>query len=119
MMEPVQGYAAFNARSPLKSFSFERREPGPHDIVIDILYCGVCHTDIHQTRNEWGGAIYPMIPGHEILGRVSAAGSSVTRFSPNDIAAVGCFVDSDRRCSYCQKGMQQFCDEITWTYNSP
>lgn len=114
----VQGYAAAGARAPLGPFRFERREPGADDIVIDILYCGVCHTDIHQTRNEWGGSSYPMVPGHEILGRVSRVGSRVKRFKPGDVAGVGCFVDSDRTCSFCRKGLEQYCDRVVWTYNS-
>jgi len=117
-MLPVKSYAALKAKAPLGPFRFERREPGDHDVVIDILFCGVCHTDIHQTRNEWGGSLFPMVPGHEIVGRVSRVGSGVQRFKPNDLAGVGCFVDSDRSCAYCEEGLQQFCDHVVWTYNS-
>lgn len=118
-MPKVKGYAATKAASGLKPFEFERRRPGEKDVLIEILYCGVCHTDIHQTRNEWGGALYPMVPGHEIVGRVAGVGKSVQRFKTGDMAGVGCFVDSDRRCGFCKKGIQQFCDNVVWTYNSP
>lgn len=114
----VKSYAAFHANSSLKPFCFNRREPGEHDVLIDLLYCGVCHTDVHQVRDEWGCSTFPLVPGHEIVGRVSRVGSHVTRFRPNDIAGVGCIVDSDRTCTYCQQGLQQFCDNLLWTYNS-
>jgi uncharacterized zinc-type alcohol dehydrogenase-like protein len=114
----VKGYAVSSAKSPLAPFAFERRAPGENDIVIDILYCGICHTDIHQTRDEWGGSVFPMVPGHEIVGRVSRAGVGVKRFKVNDLAGIGCFVDSDRTCAYCQRGLQQYCDHVVWTYNS-
>jgi uncharacterized zinc-type alcohol dehydrogenase-like protein len=114
----VKGYAVSSAKSPLAPWAFERRAPGENDIVIDILYCGICHTDIHQTKDEWGGSVFPMVPGHEIVGRVSRAGAGVKRFKVNDLAGVGCFVDSDRTCAFCQKGLQQYCDHVTWTYNS-
>jgi len=114
----VKGYAVSSAKSPLAPWTFERRAPGANDILLDILYCGICHTDIHQTRDEWGGGTFPMVPGHEIVGRVSRAGSGVKRFKVNDVAGIGCFVDSDRTCSYCQKGLQQYCDHVVWTYNS-
>jgi len=117
-MLQVKGYAASKAAAPLGPFAFERRLPGANDIVIDILYCGICHTDIHQVRDEWGGSVFPMVPGHEIVGRVSRAGAGVKKFKPNDLAGVGCFVDSDRTCAYCQKGLQQYCDHVVWTYNS-
>lgn len=112
------GFAAHDARSPLAPFTFERREPGPEDVLIDILYCGVCHSDIHQVRDEWGGSIFPMVPGHEIVGRVAAVGREVTRFAVGDIAGVGCMVDSCRTCGPCQDGVEQFCDQgPAWTYN--
>jgi uncharacterized zinc-type alcohol dehydrogenase-like protein len=114
----VKGYAASKANAPLVPFAFERRVPGENDILIEIFYCGICHTDIHQTRDEWGGSVFPMVPGHEIVGRVSRAGAGVKRFKVNDLAGVGCFVDSDRTCAYCQKGLQQYCDHVVWTYNS-
>src|ERR1019366_1250350 len=105
-MLQAKGYAASKAKASLGPFKFERREPGDNDILIDILYCGICHTDIHQVRDEWGGSKFPMVPGHEIVGRVSRVGSQVTRFKANDLAGVGCFVDSDRTCSYCGQGLQ-------------
>lgn len=118
-MLPVRGYAAFGAGRALESFQFERREPGAQDVLIDILYCGICHSDIHQARNEWGGSTFPMVPGHEIVGRVARVGSKVKRFKPGDTAGVGCFVDSCRKCAYCRKGLQQFCSTHTaFTYSS-
>lgn len=108
-MIKVNGYAAQNAASPLGPFSFERREPGDKDVLIEIAYCGICHSDIHQVRDEWGGSLYPMVPGHEIVGRVTKAGSKVRRFKVGDLAGVGCLVDSCRRCSHCRRGSQQFC----------
>ncbi len=118
-MIATRGYAALKAGSPLEPFQFERREPGPHDILIDILYCGICHSDIHQVRDEWGGAIFPMVPGHEIVGRVSRTGAKVKRFKKGDAAGVGCFVDSCRKCLYCKKGYEQYCTVHTaFTYNS-
>lgn len=115
-----RGYAALHTGAALAPFPFERRDPGPKDVVIEIQYCGVCHTDIHQVRNEWGGAVYPMVPGHEIVGRVVRAGSQVTRFKAGDLAAVGCMVDSCRTCPSCRAGEEQYCDKgATFTYNSP
>lgn len=117
-MLKTHGFAAPNAGSPLAPFSFERREPGPEDVLIDILYCGVCHSDIHQARDEWGGSIFPMVPGHEIVGRVAAVGNNVTRFAVGDIAGVGCMVDSCRSCQPCRDDAEQFCDRgVAWTYN--
>ncbi len=115
----VQGYAAFGAGRAFEPFKFERRDPGPHDVQIDILYCGICHSDIHQARNEWGGSVFPMVPGHEIVGRVHRVGNKVKRFKPGDIAGVGCFVDSCRKCPACKKGLEQFCSVHTaFTYNA-
>ena len=115
---PARGYAASGPAAPLEPFRFERREPGPRDVVIDILYCGICHSDIHQVRDEWGHSIYPMVPGHEIVGRVSRVGGEVTRFRPGDIAGVGCFVDSCRRCADCLDGEEQYCTvHLAATYN--
>jgi len=115
-----RGYAAQNSTTPLAPFSFERRDPGPKDVVIDIQFCGVCHSDIHQARDEWGGAVYPMVPGHEIVGRVTRVGSSVTKFREGDSVGVGCMVDSCRTCSNCKKGEEQFClVKTVFTYNSP
>ncbi|HEY9400129.1 MAG TPA: NAD(P)-dependent alcohol dehydrogenase [Luteimonas sp.] len=118
-MLSTPAYAATAAKSPLAPFTIERREPRAGEVLIDILYCGVCHTDIHQARDEWGGSTFPMVPGHEIVGRVSTVGESVTRFQPGDIVGVGCFVDSCRVCPHCQAGEEQFCDQgMTSTYNS-
>jgi uncharacterized zinc-type alcohol dehydrogenase-like protein len=113
------GYAAQGRNTLLTPFTFERREPREHDVMIEILYCGVCHSDVHQVRDEWGGAIYPMVPGHEIVGRVTRVGSQVTKFKVGDLAGVGCLVDSCRRCHSCKDGLEQFC-ENGWvgTYNS-
>lgn len=117
-MIKARAYAAQDKNSPLSAWEFERREPGPQDVVVDILYCGVCHSDLHQVRDEWGGSLYPMVPGHEIIGKVIRIGSSVTRFKPGDTAAVGVMVDSCRTCSSCQKKMEQYCEEgMTGTYN--
>ncbi len=113
------GYAAQSATSPLSPFSFVRREPGPQDVAIDILYCGVCHSDLHTARNEWQNTIFPAVPGHEIVGRVKAVGSKVTRFKPGDLAAVGCLVGSCRTCSSCKAGLEQYCEVgFVGTYNS-
>jgi uncharacterized zinc-type alcohol dehydrogenase-like protein len=117
-MLKVLGYATRGAESSLEPFSFERRKPGLHDVVIDIMFCGVCHSDIHQARNEWGGSIYPMVPGHEIVGRISQAGNGVSKFKVGDIAGVGCFVYSCRVCENCRDGEEQYCIEgSTPTYN--
>jgi len=113
------GCATRGPKTPLTPFTFERRDPRERDVMIEILYCGVCHSDIHQVRDEWGGAIYPMVPGHEIVGRVTRVGSQVTKFKVGDLAGVGCLVDSCRRCHSCKDGLEQFC-ENGWvgTYNS-
>jgi uncharacterized zinc-type alcohol dehydrogenase-like protein len=114
----ARGYAALTPKAPLVPFSFERREPREHDVVIDIQYCGICHSDIHQAREEWGEATFPMVPGHEIVGTVKAVGSKVKRFKVGDRAGVGCFVDSCRACPECQRGQEQYCSVLTsWTYN--
>ncbi|MFA5105364.1 MAG: NAD(P)-dependent alcohol dehydrogenase [Candidatus Micrarchaeia archaeon] len=114
-----KGYAAKQAKAALGPFDFQRREPGPHDVLIDILYCGVCHSDIHQVANDWQHSSYPMVPGHEIVGRVSAVGSQVTKFRVGDNAGVGCMVDSCRSCQACKENEEQFCPQGVWTYNSP
>ncbi len=117
-MIQVQGYAAKQAKAPLTPYSFERREPRPHDVVIDIKYSGICHSDIHQVNNEWGTSAFPMVPGHEIAGIVSQVGSEVTRFNVAERAGVGNFVDSCRKCTSCRNGLEQYCLEgATWTYN--
>ena len=114
-----KGYAAQTKAAPLTPFSFERREPGPGDVVVDILYSGICHSDIHQVRDEWGGSMYPMVPGHEIVGRVSAVGSDVTRFAPGDLAGVGVMVDSCRVCDQCKSQHEQYCEKgFVGTYNA-
>jgi uncharacterized zinc-type alcohol dehydrogenase-like protein len=115
----VKGYAAHKRGAALAPFNFERREPRDTDIVIDIQYCGICHTDIHQVRNEWGGSVFPMVPGHEIVGYVSRVGTKVKKFKPGDNAGVGCFVDSCRECANCRRGLQQYCEKgAVFTYNS-
>jgi uncharacterized zinc-type alcohol dehydrogenase-like protein len=117
-MTKTPAYAAPAAGSPLAPFSIERREPGPQDVQIDILFCGVCHSDIHQARDEWSGALFPMVPGHEIVGRVSAVGKEVTRFAVGDLAGVGCMVDSCRTCDPCKRDTEQFCEAgAAFTYN--
>lgn len=122
-MSKSKGYAALDSKSELKPYSFERREPLEHDLVIDIKYCGICHSDIHQTRDEWSEyqdeAIFPMVPGHEIAGVVSAVGKKVTKYKVGDKVGVGCFVDSCRTCPECKSGLEQYCTVGTiWTYNA-
>lgn len=118
-MTTVKAYAAKDAAAPVAPWQFERRDPGPHDVEFDILFCGVCHSDLHQIRNEWGNAIYPMVPGHEIVGRVTRVGDKVTKFRVGDLAAVGCLVDSCRKCTNCNDGNEQYCENgSSGTYNS-
>jgi uncharacterized zinc-type alcohol dehydrogenase-like protein len=118
-MYSTKAYAARAANSPLGPFSFDRREPMPNDIQLDILYCGVCHSDLHTVRDEWGGTTYPCVPGHEIVGRVVKAGRDVKNFREGDLAAVGCMVDSCRTCDNCRADLEQFCDKgVVFTYNS-
>ena len=115
----TKSFAAQNESTPLAPFSFQRREPGPKDVLIEIKYCGVCHSDIHQVRNEWGGSLYPMVPGHEIVGRITRIGSEVKKFKTGDLAGVGCFVDSCRKCPSCEEGVEQYCENgNSSTYNS-
>jgi uncharacterized zinc-type alcohol dehydrogenase-like protein len=117
-MPTVPAYAAADATSAVLPHPIERREPGSRDVVIDVLFCGVCHSDIHQVRNEWGNSLYPMVPGHEIVGRVSAVGSEVTKLKVGDMAGVGCLVDSCGQCDPCKRELQQFCEKIAApTYN--
>jgi len=112
-------YAAPAARARLGPFTIDRREPGPHDVLIDIRYCGVCHSDIHQVRDEWGDAAFPMVPGHEIAGTVSRVGSAVTHWKVGDTVGVGVFVDSCRRCEACVAGEEPYCEgSVSWSYNS-
>ena len=117
-MLATKGYAVKSASSAVEPFSFERRELGPHDVLITIDYCGICHTDIHQTRNEWGNGLYPMVPGHEIVGHVAKVGDKVSKFKAGDVAGVGCFVDACRVCGSCLDHQEQFCENgMTFTYN--
>jgi alcohol dehydrogenase (NADP+) len=119
MAQSIRGYAAQSATAPLAPHQFERRDPRPDDVVIDILYCGVCHSDIHTARNEWGGSKYPVVPGHEIIGRVASVGDKVTKFKVGDMVGVGCMVDSCQHCDACHQGLEQYCVEVpTFTYNS-
>ncbi|HVI46653.1 MAG TPA: NAD(P)-dependent alcohol dehydrogenase [Chitinophaga sp.] len=118
-MIPVYGLAIKQPGGPFDHWLFNRRTPGPDDILIDILYCGICHSDIHQVLNEWNNGTYPMVPGHEIVGKVSAAGKSTTGFQIGDIVGVGCYVDSCRSCRSCRSGQEQYCETgVSWTYNS-
>ncbi len=117
-MISVKGYAVQDAKDTLKPFSFTRRAPKPKDIVIKIHFCGICHSDIHQARNEWGGSKYPMVPGHEIVGTVESVGAKVKKFKVGDYAGVGCFVDSCRKCASCKEGLENYCEgQGSWTYN--
>ena len=118
-MTASRGYAAQQAKAALAPFAFERRTPGPTDIQIEIAYCGVCHSDLHQVRDEWGGAIFPMVPGHEIVGTVTGVGSRITKFKVGDLAGVGCLVNSCGTCANCADGEEQYCTTgATFTYNS-
>jgi len=118
-MIKTKGYAAASAKALLQPYAFERREPREHDVAIDIKFCGICHSDIHQARDEWGGSIFPMVPGHEIGGVVTAVGSKVTKYKAGDKVGVGCFVDSCRACAPCIQGFEQFCiHSPVFTYNS-
>ena len=119
-MSATLAYAATSKTAPLAPFSIERRAPGPDEVQIDILYCGVCHSDLHTARNEWQNTLYPSVPGHEIVGRVSAVGGNVSKFKPGDIAGVGCMVDSCQHCASCGDGFEQYCENgFTGTYNGP
>ena len=122
MPTKTPAYAAQSAKTPLAPFTIDRRDPGPTDVAFEILYCGVCHSDLHTARGEWPGITFPVIPGHEIVGRVTKVGGQVTRFKAGDLAAVGCMVDSCRSCPSCSKGLEQYCEGPsgpTWTYNAP
>jgi uncharacterized zinc-type alcohol dehydrogenase-like protein len=121
-MYKAKAYSATSATSPLASTTISRREPTEHDVQLEILFCGICHSDLHTVRNEWSdfmSTLYPCVPGHEIVGRVRKVGSAVTKFKPGDLAAVGCLVDSDGTCPECRAGLEQFCPNATFTYNSP
>lgn len=113
---PVHAYAAYTPHDHLAPFEFERRDPRPDDVVIEILYCGVCHSDLHTAHNDWGGTTYPIVPGHEIIGRVISVGKDVTKFKAGDHVGVGCLVDSCRECAECQHGHEQYCANSIFTY---
>ncbi|MEG3899237.1 MULTISPECIES: NAD(P)-dependent alcohol dehydrogenase [unclassified Microcoleus] len=120
-MYNTKAYSAASATSPLASDTIARRDPTEHDVQIEILFCGVCHSDLHSVRNEWSSlvsTVYPIVPGHEMVGRVTKVGSAVTKYKPGDLAAVGCMVDSDGTCPHCKDGIEQFCPNLTLTYNS-
>jgi uncharacterized zinc-type alcohol dehydrogenase-like protein len=122
MTYKTKAYSAASATSPLASTTIPRRDPTEHDVQIEILFCGICHSDLHQVRNEWSGVmptVYPIVPGHEIVGRVTKVGSEVNKYKPGDLAAVGCLVDSDRTCPQCKAGLEQFCPSLVLTYNGP
>lgn len=121
-MPNAKAYSAATVTSPMAPTTIPRREPTDHDVQIEILFCGVCHSDLHQVRNEWSGVmptVYPCVPGHEIVGRVTKVGSAVTKFKTGELAAVGCMVDSDGTCPECRAGLEQFCPNFTLTYNFP
>ena len=116
---PTKAYAVTSATSPVAPFTIERREPRAKDVELEITHCGICHSDLHQVKNEWGNSIYPMVPGHEIVGKVSRVGSKVTRFKAGDLAGVGCLIDSCRTCASCKDGLEQYCENgFTGTYNA-
>lgn len=118
-MSLTKAYAALNSKDPLVPFQFDRREVRPHDVQVEILYCGVCHSDIHQVRDEWDESIYPMVPGHEIVGRIIKVGKEVTKFKAGDLAGVGVMIDSCRTCKNCTQYMEQYCvEDMTGTYNT-
>ncbi len=118
-MTKAISYAAHDPKKPLAPFSFERRDVGADDVEIEILYCGVCHSDLHQARDEWGNSTFPLVPGHEIVGRVTKVGNAVTKFKVGDLAGVGCMVDACGTCPDCNQGLEQYCNHTVFTYNSP
>lgn len=121
-MYNAKAYSAASATSPLASDTIARRDPTEHDVQIEILFCGICHSDVHSVRNEWSdfmSTTYPIVPGHEIVGRVTKVGSAVTKYKTGDLAAIGCMVDSDGTCPQCKAGLEQFCQNVIFTYNSP
>lgn len=121
-MYNARAYSAASATSPLALATIPRRDPTAHDVQIEILFCGICHSDLHTVRDEWSSlwpTVYPIVPGHEIVGRVAKVGSAVSKFKPGDLAAIGCLVDSDRTCPHCQAGMENFCPNMTLTFGSP
>src|ERR1700756_1428545 len=118
----AKAYSAASGTSPLASTTIARRDPTERDVRIEILFCGICHSDLHSVRNEWSEFMatnYPIVPGHEIVGRVTKIGSAVTKYKPGDLVAVGCMVDSDRTCPNCKRDLEQFCPNMTLTFNSP
>ena len=115
--QPAKAYAAMEAAGPLAPWNFERRTPGPHDVQADILYCGICHTDLHFIRNDFGMSIFPLVPGHEIVGKVTAVGNHVKKFKVGDLIGVGCLVDSCRECENCKEGLEQYCPTGLYTYS--
>ena len=117
-MIPTKTYAALDPKKPLTAFTIQRRKPGKNDVHIKIMFCGICHTDIHQARNEWGHSIFPMVPGHEIVGQVVTVGASVKKFKKGDYVGVGCMVDSCGTCKDCKDHVEQFCNTVSYTYNS-
>ncbi|TKC85919.1 NAD(P)-dependent alcohol dehydrogenase [Trinickia terrae] len=119
-MNTTHAYAAADAKSPLAPFEFKRRDLRDHDVQMDVLFCGVCHSDLHTARNEWKNAVYPVVPGHEIVGRVTAIGPEVTKYKVGDLVGVGCLVDSCRTCASCAEGLEQYCENgFVGTYNGP
>ena len=121
-MYKAKAYSAASAISPLARTTITRRDPSEHDVQIDVLFCGICHSDLHAARNEWSefmSTTYPIVPGHEIVGRVTKVGSAVTKFKPGDLAAVGCIVDSDGTCPECRAGLENFCPNLTLTFGMP
>lgn len=118
-MYKSKAYSAASATAPLAADMIERRDLTDQDVQIEILFCGICHSDLHSVRDEWGGAVYPLVPGHEIVGRITQVGSAVTQFKPGDAVGVGCMVDSDGTCPQCKAGLEQFCPNMIQTYNSP
>ncbi|EJD4573345.1 NADPH-dependent aldehyde reductase YahK [Escherichia coli] len=115
----IKAVGAYSAKQPLEPMDITRREPGPNDVKIEIAYCGVCHSDLHQVRSEWAGTVYPCVPGHEIVGRVVAVGDQVEKYAPGDLVGAGCIVDSCKHCEECEDGLENYCDHMTGTYNSP
>jgi uncharacterized zinc-type alcohol dehydrogenase-like protein len=115
----INAIGTYSASQPLESMAITRREPGPQDVQIAIAYCGVCHSDLHQARSEWAGTLYPCVPGHEIVGRVTAVGNAVSRYAVGDLVGVGCMVDSCQQCEECAEGLENYCDHMVLTYNGP
>lgn len=115
----IHAYGAYAGDKPLEPLQITRRAPGAHDVQIDIAFCGVCHSDLHQVRAEWAGTLFPCVPGHEIVGRVSTVGTHVSRFKPGDLVGIGCIVDSCKQCDDCAEGLENYCDHMVGTYNGP